>query len=97
MYKLYNWAVHAEEGNPYYPPEDFPKYLSGECPGHPKFINPNKRLVTSSIQEVNGRVVKTNSGTLYELTGPPSDDYLKWMTDNNRAYDPEQPIKTRKI
>lgn len=78
--RITDWSVG---GGPYDAPEV--RRLSGT-------LENGKQITTSPIVDANGRSVRTRSGSLY-LLGDISTDYLKWMQENNIAYDHEQPIK----
>jgi len=91
MYKLDNWAVHSTNDNPYYPPDAFDKFLSGEVSNHPKYQD-GSRIRTSWIEKVHGRYVTTSSGSVYVLANP-HPDYVKWMNENNIEYNPDKPIR----
>lgn len=89
--KIENWYV-TDDGNPYNPPEYARKMIGGEVYGNPRFPDGHK-IVTSSITKVDGRIVTTNSGSVYEL-GTPSPDYINWLKENNMELPtPECPIK----
>lgn len=87
--ELKNWAVITND-NGYTAPEAIVKQLSGYVYGHSKFLD-GQHVVTSKIIDVNGRVVKTTSGSFYVLEEPhPS--YLKFLDKNNIKYSPDIPI-----
>lgn len=88
-YKLENWSVQTT--NPYLPLEASKAYLAGDVYGHPKYPD-GHRILTSRPIKVDGRVITTYSGSVYEL-GEPDPKYLEWMNKNGRVYNPEQPIK----
>ena len=54
----------------------------------------NQPIQTSSICKIDGKLVHTSNGSIYEL-GEPAAEYLVWMKEQGIQYDPEQPIKTR--
>ena len=97
-YQLKNWAI-VSDCDPYTPPECQKSRLNGEVYGRePResdgYTFPDgKRITTSSIKEVNGRVITTRSGTVYELVGDPDPDYLEFLKEIGRVYDPVNPIK----
>lgn len=91
MIALRNWSCCYWDGNPFIAPEARPLALQGEAYGHPRFPDGNK-VKTGPIAAINGRVITTESGSVYSL-GDPHPDYLKWLTDNGRKYDVEHPIK----
>ena len=46
---------------------------------------------TSSIIKTEGRLVWTSSGSVYRL-GRIHAEYRQWLKENNRVYNPKQPI-----
>jgi len=54
----------------------------------------NVRVITSEVITCTGRLVRTNSGTLYML-GTVDSEYLNWMKEKNIAFDPANPIKIK--
>lgn len=85
------WAVGLEPSNGYTAPELLRPALIGYAINHPK--RGTLWIRTSAIESVNGCTVTTHSGTVYLLEGPPHENYLKWLKDNGREYDAENPIK----
>jgi len=89
MIKLENWST-------VYPYLDLdPEICHGVCIegmvyGHPKKED-GKRVRTSAIHEVNGRIVKTRSGSVYGL-GIPNPDWAEFMKRINKDFDPENPL-----
>ena len=83
--KLTEWAV-VEDPDPWMAPELKLKFVVGILPD-------GQKVRTSAIHEANGRLIRTESGSLYELIGPPNAGYMQWLDSNGRAYDPECPIK----
>lgn len=78
MVKLEDWAVGVEpkDYNPYTPIEHQHTRLSGLVYEH-ALHKDGKRVKTSRILKVDGNVVETESGTLYEL-GECNKDYVEW-------------------
>lgn len=77
--KLNNWKL-VEDQDPYQPPELRRKRLSGEVFGHPRHDD-GSRVVTSEVESIDGRVVRTFSGSEYTL-GDPDPDYVEWCQEN---------------
>jgi len=70
-----NWAVTIPPNpNPYQDPRHS-LCLTGDVTGHP--MMGDGRLRTSPIKFVNGRLVTTLSGTVYQL-GEPDPTYVAW-------------------
>ena len=93
MIKLEEWSVVGHD--PYLPPEAQVKCLIGTVYNHPQHKD-GKRIRTSRIHNVTGRLVQTNN-TLYKL-GKPHKEYIEWCQNNN-TYIPteEEPIKWKSI
>lgn len=88
--RIENWAVVNREDSPYIAPERRPIYLAGEVYGHPDFED-GESVTTSMVLSSEGRVVQCESRQ-YTL-GEPSADYLAWLQENGKTYDPVQPVK----
>lgn len=87
--KIDSWCiVHNQDG--YTAPELVTMSLVGHVTGHPR-KDDGARVRTSHIVKVNGRIVTTNSGTIYEL-GEPDQEYVKWCDESGHPFDPEQPF-----
>ncbi len=93
--KIENWnVVEAKEYDPYVAPEMRKRRLRGDAIDHPKRpMKPIWDCVTSYIIKIEGRLIYTYSGSVYELVGNPSSDYLIWMKANGYKYNPENPIR----
>ena len=95
MYRLENWSVGDKGKNPYMAPELRKKYLNGEVYDNHNFKD-GTNITTSSIKnvdlELESAIVTTSSGSKYRL-GKPSEEYLKWLKDNNITFNPNNPIK----
>lgn len=92
MIKLENWSVvHGNHGNTdsYIAPEF--QSLRGKVYNHPRHKD-GTVVKTSRIIEISGKIVKTYSGSVYEL-GEVSPEYVDWMKKNNIEMDQENPIK----
>ncbi|HMN10951.1 MAG TPA: hypothetical protein PKD55_01350 [Bellilinea sp.] len=91
MYKLDNWSVGTTGEDEYMPPELLDPCLAGTVYDHPDFED-GESIVTSPIREVHGRVIKTQSGSLYKL-GRINPEYRKWLKENYPDWDPKHPIR----
>ncbi len=80
MYKIENWSVNTEDDG-YTPPEQSVPRLHGKIQDHPRF-DADQNVVTSAIVNVNGRIVTTSSGSMYEL-GSPNPEYVEWCRENS--------------
>ena len=78
MPRLENWSVGSQNLTPYTAPELSQPRLMGEVYGHPNFDN-GERITTSPIEKINGWVITTLSGSVYELGGV-SREYEEWYT-----------------
>ncbi|KKN15762.1 hypothetical protein LCGC14_0982610, partial [marine sediment metagenome] len=50
--------------------------IAGQVYGHKKHID-GHRITTSKIIEINGNMIKTNSGSIYKLEEP-DPQYVEW-------------------
>lgn len=92
MYKIEDWSVKVKDDG-YTPPEQQRLCLHGKIQDHPRFP-PTKNVLTSPISSVDGRVVTTSSGSVYEL-GTPNAEYMDWCRENGKHVPTEdEPIKT---
>jgi len=89
VYHLHKWAV-VSDNNPYRAPEARTISLTGFRD------NETHQVITSQIVEIDGKYIRTWSGSIYILDDI-DPEYLKWMQDNDIEYDPENPIKDRDI
>lgn len=96
MIRLENWSVIVRAKDSYQAPELWSTTLYGNAYGHPKF-NDGDIVSTSSIMEVNGRIIKTYN-SVYEL-GKVSEDYVKWCEEhkvsNREKLEGPNPIKIK--
>lgn len=89
-YHLSNWSVTEQSAiNPWIPPECSMKLLQGHRE------EDGKDVITSSIEEVDGKIIRTASGSTYFL-GEPDPKYLAYLESIGYAYDPENPIKDKR-
>lgn len=92
--KIDNWAtvaVGSNDGipNPYLPPELTKVSLSGKVYGHPSFRS-GKSIVTSSVQDANGRKVITKN-TVYKL-GKIDPEFRKWLKARTPDWNWRKPV-----
>lgn len=91
--RLSNWACEFPDGSSdYHAPELRGLCLVGDVTGHPRRPD-GTRVQTSPIVAVDGRQIRTRSGSVYHLEGDPHPAYLAWLAECGRDYDAEQPIK----
>lgn len=96
MPRLENWSIVSTQTNEsYIAPEYRKRHLVGEVFDHPVFWN-GKEIETSSIQQAEGKVVVTRTGTRYEL-GQPDPNYLDWLRSKGLSFDPEHPVKIKEM
>ncbi len=84
MPRIEKWSIGSAYFNPYQAPELQKKYLYGEIYDDEKGRFENGTYIsTSSIQELDleNNVAETKNTTY--ILGKPSEDYLKWLKDNN--------------
>lgn len=75
--KISNWAV-ANCNNPYLAPELLVPVLTGNIDYHPRF-NKGGSIQSSSIRGGFGKVIRTESGSTYELIGNPNPEFVDWI------------------
>ena len=90
-YILENWSVCYGNDDPFQPPELRGIRLHGMRVGDPD----QRPVLTSYVDNIEGRRITTQSGSVYVL-GAPKPEYLQWMTEHGIVYDPENPIKDRR-
>jgi hypothetical protein len=95
MFVLKEWSVVFTPPDRFTPPEMCPTRLFGKVYGNPKFED-GKRVTTSRIVGVDGREITTKSGSVYLLDGPPYEEYMEFLKNNNMEYNDEAPIKGKK-
>ena len=76
--KLEKWRVVSYDPtkNPYQPPESILVFLNGCVYNHSKFED-GKNIATSLIKKVDGNLITTSNGSVYEL-GEPHPEYVEW-------------------
>ncbi len=89
--ELHEWATYRANPDPFCAPELQGLTLVGTVKGHPRKPD-GHRVRTSSVQTAEGRVVTTQSGTVY-LLKEPHPDYRTWLAEHRPDWDPENPIK----
>ena len=87
MRKLHNWDAKQD---PYGAPEVSPFAITGDVEGDPTRPN-GRRVTTSPVMSVDGRTIKTWSGTTYWL-GEPSPEYRSWLREHRPGWDSENPV-----
>ena len=87
---LQDWEVRMRSTDPYCPPECNYNCLSGFPHGHPT-KDQQRKVITSGLAKVEGRMVTTKSGTVYQL-GRINPKYRAWLKEKGIAYNPAQPI-----
>jgi len=85
--RLELWSMR---GDPYTAPELNPMRLQGVVYGHSRKPD-GKRVTTSHIVAVQGRCVKTNSGTVYRL-GTVEPAYRAFLREHRPNWDWRKPI-----
>lgn len=89
---LQNWSTcRPRLCDPFAAPELTGIALQGVVHGH-RHKPDGVRVVTSRVSRVIGKIVTTESGTVYEL-GDPSEDYLDYLARQGRTFDADQPIR----
>jgi hypothetical protein len=79
-----HWIAPESRGNP---------SLGGIPDTGPLAAAEKKKIVTSPIASVKGRVVTTRSGSVYRLTGRPDPFFLGFLRDRGLAYDGKDPLR----
>jgi hypothetical protein len=88
--QMTQWAVVYATEDPFQAPEQASLALKGIVTGHPR--KPDGSVIrTSGIAKAQGRVITTESGTVYRL-GEPSEAYRAWLAEHRPNWDPENPI-----
>lgn len=93
MFTLRNWSTIGV--TPYSAPEQG-LCLLGKVYGNPKFPD-GYTIQTSRIIDVEGRVVRTASGSLYLLDGDPDPGFAEYLQRAGKPLDLENPIKVRYV
>jgi hypothetical protein len=88
-YYLNKWSVTHLSKSPWLAPECNPVCLQGVRD------EDNRSVRTSPIDKVEGRIIRTESGSAYFL-GEPDPEYLAYLESIGYDYDPENPIKDRR-
>ena len=85
--RMENWEIRSD---PYIAPELGEYMLVGDVFGDPSRQD-GRRICTTRVVKVDGRVITTKSGSVYRL-GDPSTGYRQWLRENRPGWNPEQPI-----
>lgn len=91
MIKLANWSFTASSSNPYLAPERAGLSAQGNVTGHGSFID-GDHVVTSQIQDIQGREFSTFSGSKYVLVGDPNPRYVAFLESIGWELDPNDPV-----
>ena len=87
--RLTEWITGYDA--PYFP--ELPIRLTGIAHGHPR--NPDgQRVVTSVLVRVEGRRAWTESGSEYELVGPPTQAYLDFLAEHGWTFNDAAPFES---
>ena len=87
------WAVVSASSDPYRAPEQAGIAISGILrDASPHDDREGRRVWTSRVVSVNGRVVTTRSGSVYHL-GSIHPEYREWIRKNRPEWDWRNPIK----
>lgn len=82
MIELRDWAFGVGEGgSPYQPPEMKAFVATGRVWGHHRYTDGDK-IRTSDIIDEQGATIRTISGSVYTLVGPPRQEYVDWCRAN---------------
>lgn len=65
--------------------------LSGRVYGHPKFTD-GEQVITTGIIKVQGRVIQTAIGAVYDLEGDPQPRWMAYIEKSGCTYDPDDPV-----
>jgi hypothetical protein len=86
--RIDQWATEPCPNLPYLAPELHDHlHVSGIIGG--------KEKITSRVVHVDGRVVTTKTGSVYEL-GEPSGRFLAFLAEHGLQLDPVEPVKLRR-
>lgn len=91
MKTIENWWT-VPGGDTFTAPEAAGICIVGTCEGHPKGQGHDGVIQTSRVKKVEGRVVKTVSGSIYYLGGI-KPQFLAYLKECGYSFDPENPIK----
>lgn len=86
--RLENWSVDTDY--PFDPPELLRLCAHGEVYGDPSRKD-GVVITTTRIVGVDGRNIRTKSGSTYRL-GEPSESYRVWLREHRPDWDPESPV-----
>lgn len=85
-YRIENWSVRSD---PWSAPELGKNYLVGDCPERGRA---KARITTSRIVAAQGRLVTTESGSVYRL-GAANPAYVEFLKSIGRELDEASPVK----
>src|SRR5271170_3468928 len=92
LVRLENWAVIADDSNPFQAPEARPRRLHGAAYGHPDFED-GHNITTSPILGVspeNPREIRTLSRAY--ILGEVDPAYVEYRQSKGLGFDPNQPV-----
>lgn len=84
-YRLDQWSVVFLSNDPFVAPECNDKCLHGKR-------SDGRYVRTSPIAKVDGRIITTDSGNVYEL-GEVSEKYLEYLSETGKTLDEQNPIR----
>lgn len=92
--RMEDWVVCPTINNVYIPPEQAGQSIKGKVYGHPRFED-GESVCSSRIVNVCGRVIHTESGSVYVL-GEPNADYVAWCKEQGvHVPTDEEPIRIK--
>lgn len=77
-----NWAIIWNGGKP---------FITGTITGHPKFDD-GSLIFTTVILWCEGRSMVTQTGSCYELVGPPEPGWVEWYGKSHEGFDFDNPV-----
>lgn len=92
---IHEWSTCFASNNPYAPPEARGLAIQGKVYGREGWEE-GGQICTSNVVSVDGRTVKTRSGSTYRL-GRIAPAFREWLRKQGREYDPRNPIKDRAV
>ena len=90
MIKINSWKTVATSHSQYRAPETIGLCLAGEVSGHPRFDD-GEAVRTSRVVSIEGRVVSTVSGSVYQL-GTIDPLFRKYLKIHRPSWNWRKPI-----
>lgn len=84
MSKLEDWSITHEDSNLFIAPELLSYHLNGIVYGHER-MDDGRRVTTSRIVNIDLKTMKANTRNSTYKLGKPSEEYLKWLSDNGKS------------